>query len=311
VAIETPKVASSGKIKEILLGQGDRSFAIGGESALPFYTFEGAMPHAPRIAMEIWDKAPEDWAAPLAEAFADVYADPVAWAKKCLEAGADAIVLTLASTDPNGDDAPPEQAAATAKKVAAALDCPLIVWGSDNDKKNGEVLRKVAETVDFKELTLGPVVEANYKQVGAGAIGYKHKVVASTPIDVNLAKQLNILLGNLGVKDSAIVMDCTTGGLGYGFEYTYSVMERARIAALQQDDAKLQFPVVCNIGKEIWKVKEARISAAEEPSLGDAARRGIMLECVTAVGLLLAGADLVVLRHPQSLELVREVIAEL
>jgi acetyl-CoA decarbonylase/synthase complex subunit delta len=158
-------------------------------------------------------------------------------------------------------------------------------------------------------LVIGPVAEGNYKQVGAGAIGYKHTAIASTPIDINLAKQLNILMGNLGVPDEQIIVDPTTGGLGYGIEYTYSVMERDRMAALTQQDERLQFPILCNMAKEVWKTKEAKITDA--PTLGDPKKRGILLEAVTGVMLLLAGADVLVMRHPEAIKLVREMIADL
>jgi len=157
---------------------------------------------------------------------------------------------------------------------------------------------------------IGPVVEGNYKQVGAGAIGYKHTAVASTPIDINLAKQLNILLGNLGVPDGQIIVDPTTGALGYGIEYTYSVMERDRMAALTQQDERLQFPIVCNLAKEVWKTKEAKLTAEEAPTLGDARKRGVLLEAVTAIMLLLAGADVLIMRHPEAIRLIREMIGE-
>jgi acetyl-CoA decarbonylase/synthase complex subunit delta len=146
--------------------------------------------------------------------------------------------------------------------------------------------------------------------VGAGAIGYKHTAIASTPIDINLAKQLNILLGNLGVPDEQIIVDPTTGGLGYGIEYTYSVMERDRMAALTQQDERLQFPIICNLAKEVWKTKEAKTSAEESPVLGDPKKRGILMEAVTAIMLLLAGADVLVMRHPEAIKLVREMISD-
>ncbi len=311
MAAEIPKVEATGTIREVQLGQGDKAFTLGGENAYPFHTFEGRMPHKPKIAMEIWDKAPDDWADSLNSVFSDVYGDPVAWAKKCVELGADAVVLTLKSTDPNEDNAPAAQAVETVKKVAEAIDVPLIVWGVDNDAKDGETLRAVAEGVDFKQLILGPVVEGNYKQVGAGAIGYKHKVVANSPIDINLAKQLNILLGNLGVADENIIIDPTVGGLGYGLEYTYTVMERARMAALMQGDDKLAFPMFANIGKEVWKTKEAKATADEEPTWGVPAKRGVSIEGITAASLLLAGADILVLRHPESVKFVREYIEEM
>jgi acetyl-CoA decarbonylase/synthase, CODH/ACS complex subunit delta len=311
VAFEIPKVTYTGKIKETKLGKGPKAVAVGGETAYPFHLFEGVMPNPPRIAMEVYDVAPEDWAEAALEPFKDVAGDPVAWAKKCVESyGADLICLQLASTDPNGLNRSGEEAAQTAKKVAAAVDVPVIVWGSANAEKDTETLRKVAETCEGMNLSIGPVAEDNYKQVGAGAIAYKHTAVASSPIDINLAKQLNILLGNLGVPDEQILVDPTTGGLGYGIEYTYSVIERDRMAALTQQDERLQFPIFCNMAKEVWKTKEAKTKTEEAPSLGDAKKRGVLMEAVTGVMLLLAGADVLVMRHPEAIKLVRETIAD-
>jgi acetyl-CoA decarbonylase/synthase complex subunit delta len=285
---------------------------IGGENSFPFHLFEGEIPHPPRIAMEVYDVLPEDWPETALEPFRDVVHDPVAWARKCVETyGAELIALQLVSTDPNGLNRPAEEAVETVKKVATSIEVPLIVWGSANAEKDGDVLRKVAEACDGMNLIIGPVVEGNYKQVGAGAIAYRHTVIASSPIDINLAKQLNILLGNLGIPDGQIIVDPTTGGLGYGIEYTYSVMERDRMAALSQQDERLQFPIICNMAREVWKTKEAKASAEEAPALGDPKKRGILMEAVTAVTLLLAGADILVMRHPEAIKLVREVISDL
>jgi acetyl-CoA decarbonylase/synthase complex subunit delta len=309
VAFEIPKVTYTGKIKTVKLGKGPKAVNVGGETAYPFHLFEGEMPHAPRIAMEVYDVPPEEWPEAALEPFKDVANDPAAWAKKCVQSyGAEMIALQLVSTDPNGLNRSADEAAQTAKKVAAAIDVPVIVWGSGNVEKDADVLRKVAETCDGMNLVIGPVAEGNYKQVGAGAIGYKHTAIASTPIDINLAKQLNILMGNLGVPDEQIVVDPTTGGLGYGIEYTYSVMERDRMAALTQQDERLQFPILCNMAKEVWKTKEAKTTDA--PTLGDPKKRGILLEAVTGVMLLLAGADVLVMRHPDAIKLVREMIAD-
>ncbi len=312
VAFETPKITYTGKIKSIAIGKGDQAILLGDESSYPFHLFEGEMPNTPRIAMEVYDVAPEDWAEAALKPFTGVTEDPVAWAKRNVEEyKAEMVCLHLISTDPNGLDRPADEAALTAKKVADAVNVPLIVWGVDNDDKDAEVLRKVAEVCEGKHLIIGPVVEGNYKQVGAGAIGYKHTAIASTPIDINLAKQLNILLGNLGVPDEQIIVDPTTGGLGYGIEYTYSVMERIRMAALTQQDERLQFPMICNLAREVWKTKEAKLTAEEAPTMGDPEKRGILMEGVTAVVLLLAGADILVMRHPEAVKLVREMIGEL
>lgn len=313
MAFEIPKQMYSGSIKTVTIGKGAKAITLGGETSYPFYLFEGKMPNSPRIAMEVWDIDPgEDWPEPAKEPFKDVLGDPVAWAKKCInEYGAEAIALILVSTDPNGQDASPEAAAATAKKVAEAIDVPLIVYGTSNVEKDAEVLPAVAEACQGLSVSLGPVQDKNYKKIGAAALGYNHTVVANTPIDVNLAKQLNILLGQLGVKDSQILVDPTTGGLGYGMEYTYSVMERDRMAALTQEDEKLQLPIISNLANEVWKVKECKLSNAEAPELGDQTKRGILMEAITAVSLLLAGSDLLIMRHPEAVKLVKSYIQEM
>jgi acetyl-CoA decarbonylase/synthase complex subunit delta len=312
MALEIPKTAYSGKIKEITLGKGDKAVKIGGETAYPFYLFEGQMPNLPKIAMEVYDMAPEEWPPAALEPFAGVTGDPVAWAQKCIkDYGAEMICLQLLSTDPNGNNRPAVEAAQVVKKVADAIDVPLIVWGTANHDKDTEVLRAVAEACQDKSLILGPVEEADHKKIGAAAIGYKHTVVASTPIDINLAKQLNILLGNLGVPDNLLAMDPTVSGIGYGIEYCFSVMERMRMAALTQQDTKLQFPIICNIAKEAWKTKEAKISEKDEPKMGDAKKRGILLEAMSSMILLMAGADVLIMRHPEAIKLVREMMADL
>jgi acetyl-CoA decarbonylase/synthase, CODH/ACS complex subunit delta len=312
MAFEIPKIDYSGKIREITLGTGDKTVTVGGETCYPFYTFEGEMPHLPKISMEVWDYEPDDWAEAAVEPFKDVLGDPVAWAKKCVdEYGAELITLEMKSIDPNGINRPAEEAADVAVKVIEAVDVPVVLWGVAAHEKDTEVLRLIAEKCEGKNISLGPVEEGDYKQIGAGAIAYKHIVVASSPIDINLAKQLNILLGNLGVSDDKIIVDPTTGALGYGLEYSYSVMERDRMAALTQEDEKLQYPIICNVGPETWKVKESKLPESEEPTLGDAKKRGIMIECVTAMSVLLAGADIVVMRHPESIKLIKKMINDL
>jgi len=312
MALEIPKTSYSGKIKEITLGKGDKSVKVGGETAYPFYLFEGEMTNLPKIAMEVFDCPPEEWPEAALEPFAGVTDDPVAWAKKCVDDyGAEMICLQLLSTDPNGLDREVDKAAEVVKKVADAVDVPLIVWGTANHEKDTEVLRKVAEICQGRDLIIGPVEEGDHKRIGAAALAYHHTVAASTPIDINLAKQLNILLGNLGVPDDLLVMDSTVSGIGYGIEYAYSVMERIRMAALTQQDEKLQFPLICNIGREVWKSKEVKISEEEDPKLGDAKKRGILLEAMSAMVLLLAGGDVLIMRHPEAIRLVREMMTEL
>ncbi len=312
MTFEIPKLDYSGSIKEVTLGGGDKAVTVGGETAYPFHLFEGEMPHRPRIAMEVYDVQPEDWAEAALEPFAGVTDDPVAWAKKCVdEYGAEMVCLQLVSTDPNGLDRGADEAAEVVKKVADAIDVPLIVWGTANHEKDTEVLRRVSEVCQGKNLILGPVEEGDYKKIGAAAIGYGHTVIASSPIDINLAKQLNILLGNLGVPDEKIIMDTTVSSIGYGLEYSYSVMERVRMAALTQQDERLQFPIICNIGRETWKSKEAKIPTADDPKLGDARKRGILMEAMSTMVLLMAGGNVMIMRHPESIKLVRQMIDQL
>ena len=310
MAFEFPKQPYSGKIGTTTIGTGKRALTLGGEESYPFYVFEGKMPNPPKIAMEIWDYDPsKDWPAAAVEPFKDVISSPEAWAKKCVkDYGADLIVLQLKSIDPNGMDRKADEAAAVAKKVIDAVDAPVVVWGTANNQKDEEVLKKISETCQGKNVSLSPVEEGNHKGVGASALAYGHVIVASSPIDVNLAKQLNILLGNLGVAGNKIVIDPTTGGLGYGLEYSYSVMERIRMAALTQEDDKLQIPMISNVGNEVWKSKEAGLSIEDAPTLGDPEKRGIMMESVAATCYLLAGSDVVILRHPESVRLVRSFI---
>ena len=310
MAFDIPKQPYSGKIGVTAIGTGSGAVKLGGEDSYPFHLFEGEMPNTPKIAMEVWDYDPsEEWPAAAVEPFKDVISSPDAWAKKCVDQyGADMIVLQLKSTDPNGMDRGADEAAEVVKKVSDAIDVPLVLWGTANNDKDEEVLKAISEKCEGKNLALGPVEEANHKGVGASALGYGHSIVSSSPIDVNLAKQLNILLGNLGVQTDRIIVDPTTGGLGYGMEYSYSVMERISMAALTQEDEKLQVPMINNIGNEVWKCKEAGLSLEEAPTLGDPEKRPILMEAVSAVCFLMAGSNIVILRHPETVRMTRAFI---
>ena len=210
MAVEIPKLNYNGTIRPIRLGDGDKAVDIGGESSYPFYTFEGSMPNLPRIAMEVYDEAPVDWPEAALAPFVNVIDNPIAWAKKCIEQyGAEMICLQLQSTDPNGTNRSADEAAQLVKELSAAIEVPLIVWGTTNHEKDTEVLRAVAEAVQNRRLALGPVEEGDYKKIGATAMAYNHIVIASSPIDINLAKQLNILMSNLGVKETNLIKSWT------------------------------------------------------------------------------------------------------
>lgn len=307
MSFEITKVQYSGAIKEVTLGEA--GVKVGGESSYPFFTFEGEMPHKPKIAMEVWDMDPgEAWPDAVKEPFAQVLSDPGAWAKKCVESGADMIIVQLKSTDPNDQDNGADAAIATVEAVLGAVDVPVIVYGVANKDKDIETLSAIAEKFQGKNLVLGPVEEHNHKQIGAQALAYGHVIAANTPIDVNLAKQLNILLGNLGVGADKILIDPTTGGLGYGMEYCYSVMERMRMAALVQQDDNLQQPIINNMSPEVWKCKEAGQSFDDVPTLAYQDDRGILMEATQAVTMLLAGSDVMVMRHPEAVKIVKAYI---
>ena len=309
MGFEIVKESYAGSIKPITIGKGDKAITVGGENSYPFYQFEGAMPNKPKIAMEIWDMEPTGWPEAAKSHFADVFSDPAAWAKKCVdEFGAEMIVLQLKSTDPNDTNASADDVVKTVKKVLKAIDVPLIIWGIASPEKDEEVLKKISEKCEGENLVLGPVEEKNHKGIGASAMGYGHTVISSSPIDVNLAKQVNILLENLGFPLDRVIVDPTTGGLGYGLEYSYSVMERLGMAALAQGDDKLQQPMISNLANEIWRCKEAAQTAEDAPELGDPERRVIMMEVVGAVSYLLAGSNILILRHPEAIRLVKSFI---
>lgn len=309
LSFEAPVEQVKGNIREVTLGA---DLKVGGETTYPFHLWEGEMPNPPIIAMEVYDEPQPDWPEAVRKVYEDVMGDPVAWAKKCQdEFNADAICLQLKSIDPNGSDASSESAAEMVKQIVEAVDVPVLVYSSGSPEKDAEVLKKVAEVMADENIPLGPVEESNHRLIGAAAMGYKKTVVAFTSMDVNLAKQLNVLLSQLGVPKDKIIIDPTTGALGYGLDYCYSIIERDRLAALVQNDGMMQMPILNNVAPETWKAKEAKVSEEEEPTYGNVETRGILWEAITAATLLLAGTDILVMRHPQAVSLVRSAMAEL
>ncbi len=297
-------------IREVEIGSGEKAIKIGGTNVLPFHLFEGEMKNPPHIAMEVLDITPEEWPEGIAKYFKDVWHDPGEWAKKCVEVyGAEAINVYLVSTDPNFLDHGPDHAVKVVEKVIKAVDVPVVIWGAGHAEKDVEVLREVAGILGGTKAMIGPVEDANHRALGATAMGYDLSLVASSPIDVNLAKQLNILLENVGVPLEKIGMDPSVGALGYGLEYTYSVMERIRLAALYAQDDKLQVPFVINVGREVWKAKEANLPS--DDLIGDQEVRGVAMEVITAVTLTLAGGDMLVMRHPKAIEVTKKIFAGL
>jgi len=311
MALVIPKEAYSGKIYNVQLGSGAKAVTIGGASALPFLAFEGTFPNRPAVAMEIMDIAPDDWPETLKKALGNEAANPVQWAKFCQKSGADMVALRLMGTHPDQKNKSPEEAAKVAADVAAAIDVPLIILGSGHAEKDTQVLQAAAAATRGKNCAIGKAVEENYKTIAAAAMANDHKLIAMSQLDVNLAKQLNILLTQMGFDKERIIMDPMSSALGYGLEYTYSVMERIRLAALLQNDPMMQTPILCDIGANVWKVKETMALDADVPEWGGLEDRALAWEAVSASAMITAGADLLIMRHPGAAAKAKELISEL
>ncbi|NTW65809.1 MAG: acetyl-CoA decarbonylase/synthase complex subunit delta [Nitrospirae bacterium] len=311
MALVIPKESYSGKIYNVQLGSGAKAVTIGGANALPFLAFEGTFPNKPAVALEVTDIAPDDWPETVKKAVAGSASNPVQWAKFCQQSGADVVALRLIGTHPDQQNKSADEAAKIAAEVAAAIDIPLIILGSGHADKDTQVLQAAAAATRGKNCTIGKAVEENYKTIAAAAMANDHKLIAMSQLDVNLAKQLNILLTQMGFDKERIIMDPMSSALGYGLEYTYSVMERIRQAALLQNDPMMQTPVVCDIGANVWKVKETMAPDAEVPEWGSLEDRALAWEAVTASAMITAGADMRIMRHPGAAAKAKEFIAEL
>jgi len=311
MALVILKESYSGRIYNVQLGSGAKALTLGGATALPFLGFEGTFPNRPVVALEVTDIAPEDWPETLKKALGKASASPVSWAKFCQENGADAVALRLMGTHPDRDNKTPDEAARIAAEVAAAIDIPLIILGSGHAEKDTQVLQAAAAATRGKNCAIGKAVEENYKTIAAAAMANDHKLIAMSQLDVNLAKQLNILLSQMGFDKERIIMDPMSSALGYGLEYTYSVMERIRLAALLQNDPMMQTPILCDIGANVWKVKETMASEADMREWGGLEDRALAWEAVTASAMLTAGADMLIMRHPAAAAKAKEFIAEL
>ena len=314
--VEIPKDTWPGSVETISLGAtaeggGTRAAAvtIGGETSLPFLHFEGPVSHRPVIALEMMSSRP-NWSPVLHEAWGDVLDDPPRWAAAAEEAGADLIELVFGLEDGDGNPITADFAVATVKAVLGATGLPLVVLGPGQAEIDNELIVPVAEATKGERLVLGLCEEGNYRTIVAAAMANDHLVVGRTPMDVNLAKQLTILISDMGLPRERVLIDPTTGALGYGIEYGYSVMERLRLAALQ-GDAMTQLPMLVHPGFEAWKTKEAKVDEGVPDTWGDWGNRAINWETLTAVALIEAGADVVALRHPESLRRVRGAIDQL
>jgi len=285
--------------------------SLGGQNCLPFHSFEGETPHLPVLAIEVFDTVSAKCSPVLRETWGELLERPAEMARKAVtEYGAEMISVRLEGTHPEKGNKSPDEALELVKSVLEAVDVPILVTAHNHYESANEVMKKVAAGCQGERLLLNWVENDNYRTIAGVALAYGHCVVAQSPIDVNLAKQLNILLTNMDLPRDRIVMDPMTGALGYGLEYCYSVMERIRLTALAGDDG-LTFPMIVAVGQEAWKAKEANAPESAFPSWGDLARRAVLWEVQTAMPLTLAGADLVILYHPESLAAIRRNVARL
>lgn len=313
MTIDIPKEKNAGRIAEVTIGAteaqgGTRSHTvtIGGSTALPFLFFEGENPRRPVVAMEVYDSVPAKYPDSLREYTGDVLGRPGEMARRCVsEWGAEMISVRLEGTHPEKGDRSAEEAAEVVGEVLASVGVPLIITGHSHFEKNNEIMKKVCEAAAGENCLINFVETNNYKTIAAACLAYHHGLVAQSPIDVNLAKQLNILLADMNFPPDRLVMDPLTGALGYGLEYTYSIMERIRIDGLA-GDPMLAFPMLITPGYECLKVKESRAPEKDYPEWGEEKLRGPYWETATAMSLLVAGADLLIMAHPLAVEAVRK-----
>jgi len=312
MAFTPPKETYAGKVYEVHVGVSPNEVVFGGENVLPFHAFEGPVPYKPVISYEINDIPPDDWPETVRKPFADVSSDPVTWAKFCQDSlGATALTLRLLGTHPDGKDRSPDDAAKTVRDVLDAITIPLIILGSNHTEKDTSVLVAAAEVAKDKNCIIGKAQEANYKTIVAAAMANNLKLIAMSELDINLSKQLNILITQMGFDKERIIIDPMCSALGYGLEYTYSVIERIRLAALTQNDTTMQSPIIGDVGMYVWKIKETQAAAKDIPEWGSLEERGILWEAMTASALLLSGAELLIMRHPQAVTAVETFIEEL
>ncbi len=285
-----------------------QAVTVGGSACVPGASYEGDPGEPPVVAGEVWDVPPKGWPEELARQYGEALNDPAAWAREAVEFGAQLICLKLAGTHPDDGDRNADQAVATVQAVLKAVSVPLIVWGCGVADKDNEVLPECTAGAKGENCLFGTITEKNYRTLVAACLADGHKLISEAPCDINMSKQVNILAQDAGFALENLVIWPTTAALGYGFEFVYSIQERGRLAGLSGDQF-LRQPVVCDVGHEAWRTKEARARDEEVPDLGPASHRGPLWEAATASNLLLAGADILVMRHPRAIALVRQAIA--
>ena len=311
-----PFTAKSGKfnasINTVEFGTGDKAVKIGGENVFPLYSFDAAIENAPKVGIEITDFGMEHEPECIKKYY-EGCATLADMAKKAVSMeGVDFLSFRMEGGDPNGANKSTEELIGELKEIADAVDLPLVVCGCKNVEKDAELFSKAAEALNGKNAVILSAKEENYKTVGAAAgLAYKQVVGAESAVDINLAKQLNVLISQLGVDSKSVVMNVGTAAVGYGFEYVISTMDRVKAAALQQGDANLQMPIITPVASEAWGVKEAMASETDAPEWGSQEERGIDMEVETAMAVIAAGSNAVILKHPESIKIISGLMKEL
>jgi len=313
-----PEIAESytGSVNRLTLGAtsqsgGTRSttVVVGGAANVVYGGSDTQASERPVIAIDVLDSRPNDWPEYLSEPYKDVLDSPATWAKKCVdEFGAEVICLKFDGIHPEKGDRGADHAVSVTREVLEAVGVPLILWGCGNDEKDNQIMPKVSEAAKGENCLIGTVTEGNYKSLTAIALADGHNLITEAPLDINIGKQVNILTADMGFPIEKIVTFQDTGALGYGVEYSYSIQERQRLAALS-GDKMMAMPVICDVGHEAWRAKEAK--SVDAPDWGRADKRGPMWEAATAICLLQAGADILRMRHPRAVSTVKNFINEL
>jgi acetyl-CoA decarbonylase/synthase complex subunit delta len=299
-------------IKEVEIGAGDKVLKLGGEQVFPLYSFDGEIKNPPAVGVELSDKGPDRSIPGLAAFYAGADTLPDAAAKASAMPGAGFVSIVLESADPNGGNASVEDCAALCKAVAEKVTLPLVIQGSGNIEKDRELFPKIAEALQGKNVLFLSAKEENYKPIAVAAVqAYGQKIGAESSVDINLAKQLNVLISQMGINAASVVMNAGCAAAGYGFEYVASTMERIKQAALAQNDIMLQMPIITPLGADVWSVKETVASEEDVPEWGPLEERGINMEVSTAIAAIAAGSNAVILRHPESVAAVSKLISDL
>lgn len=311
-----PFTAKSGKfnasINTVEFGTGDKAVKIGGENVFPLYSFDAAIENAPKVGIEITDFGMEHEPECIKKYYEGCATLADIARKAASMEGVDFLSFRMEGGDPNGENKSTEELIGELKEIADAVDLPLVVCGCKNVEKDAELFSKAAEALNGRNAVILSAKEENYKTVGAAAgLAYKQVVGAESAVDINLAKQLNVLISQLGVDSKNVVMNVGTAAVGYGFEYVISTMDRVKAAALQQGDANLQMPIITPVASEAWGVKEAMASETDAPEWGSQEERGIDMEVETAMAVIAAGSNAVILKHPESIKIISGLMKEL